>query len=234
MTAHQSASDVIFAISGLVVSSGLGVAPLLAMNWIADQRRTGVGNDAVAGHIRAAFARGWAKHGLPFGEGAAIEEERLKGRLMRPAGPPVRPTPRAPFFTLDLFPGVRREMGRLIGKALAPIEARSFAAEADESVWPSLDVHVTDQAFLVDAEVPGLEPGEIELGHRDGVLTIEEKFRRAHGERCLGRFRMTLHFATEIDADDVEANFESGVLTIRLPKNPKPKRDERRITISVK
>lgn len=125
-------------------------------------------------------------------------------------------------------------MGRLLGHALAPVEDRSFAAEADESAWPSLDVHVTDQAFLVDAEIPGLAPGEIELSHRDGVLTIEEKFSRAHGERFYGRFRMTLHFATEIDADNVEASFESGVLTIRLPKRPKPEGEERPITISIK
>jgi len=150
----------------------------------------------------------------------------------------------APFVREDLFTAVRREMGRLFGQGLESVEPRSFAAEADESgAWPSLNVQVTAEAFLVDAEIPGLEPGEIELSHRDGVLTItgekrrewrEEKFNYAHGERVYGRFRMTLRFATEIDADNVEASFESGVLTIRLPKNPKPDGEERRITISIK
>ena len=144
----------------------------------------------------------------------------------------------APFFREDLFTAVRREMGRLFGQVLAPLEARSFAA--DESSWPSLDVHVTAQAFLVDAEIPGLEPGDIELSLRDGVLTItgekrrelrDEKFSCAHGERFYGRFRRTLRFATEIDVDNVVASFKSGVLTVWLPRTPKPEGAERRITI---
>ena len=149
----------------------------------------------------------------------------------------------APFLREDLFTAARREVGRLFGQVLAPLEARSFAADEDGGSWPSLDVHVTAQAFLVEAEIPGLEPGDIELSLRDGVLTIsgekrrewrEEKFSCAHGERFYGRFRRTLRFATEIDSDNVEASFKSGVLTVRLPKNPKPEGEERRITISIK
>jgi HSP20 family protein len=147
----------------------------------------------------------------------------------------------APFFRQDLFAAMRREMGRLVGEVLAPIEARSFASNASESSWPSLDVHETDQTFVVDAEVPGLEPNDIELSLRDNVLIISgekrqewrgEKRSRAYEERFYGRFRRTLHFATDIDADNVEASFRSGVLTVRLPKNPRPEAKERRIEIT--
>lgn len=147
----------------------------------------------------------------------------------------------APFFRQDLFAAMRREMGRLVGDVLAPIEARSFAANGSDSPWPSLDVHETEGTFVVDAEVPGLEPSDIELSLRDNVLIISgekrqewrgEKRGRAYEERFYGRFRRTLQFATDIDAEKVEASFRSGVLTVRLPKNPRPEAKERRIEIT--
>jgi hypothetical protein len=56
MTVFQPASDVIVSIAGLVVSGGLGVAPLVAMSWVADRRRAGLADSFAALHIRAALA----------------------------------------------------------------------------------------------------------------------------------------------------------------------------------
>lgn len=79
-----------------------------------------------------------------------------------------------------------------------------------------------------------------QLNLKDGVLAITGETRRAsrddklscaHGERFHGRFRRTLRFATEIDADSVEASFKSGVLSVWLPRNPKPEAEARRIAM---
>jgi HSP20 family protein len=143
-------------------------------------------------------------------------------------------------FGRDPFLSFRREMDRLFDDFFAPAEPRSFASAVASSGWPSLDVDETDQAYVVNAEVPGLEQKDIELSLRDNVLSIsgekreerkDEKRGRAYAERFYGQFRRSIPLPTEVDADKVEAKFKNGVLTVTLPKNAKAREKERRIEI---
>lgn len=147
------------------------------------------------------------------------------------------------FGGRDPFAPFRREMDRLFDDFFAPAEARSFAEgqpAAMATVWPSLDVHETDQAYTVTAEMPGIEQKDIELNLRDNVLMIsgekrserkEEDGGRRYSERSFGRFERTIPLATEVDAEHVEATCNNGVLTITLPKSAKAADKSRRIEI---
>ena len=144
-------------------------------------------------------------------------------------------------FGRDPFNLFRREIDRLFDDFLAPAEPRSFAAPATSAaVWPTIDVHETDQAYTVTAEAPGLEQKDIALDLRDNVLSIsgekrqerkEEEGGRTYAERFYGKFQRTIPFGAEVDSDKVEATFKNGVLTVSLPKNAKAQEKSRRIEI---
>jgi HSP20 family protein len=145
-------------------------------------------------------------------------------------------------YPRDPFASFRREIDRLFEDFFAPGESRSFAAPAlaQGVVSPSIDVHETDQAYTVTAELPGLDAKDIEIHLDDNALTLrgekrsereEDEGGRRYSERSYGRFERTIPFASEVDADRVEASFENGLLKVALPKNPRARDTSRRIRI---
>jgi HSP20 family protein len=155
---------------------------------------------------------------------------------------PWRQSPAA--YARDPFGAFRREMDRLFEDFFAPVEARSFSPAATRGsgsgLWPSLDVDENDQAYIVTAELAGVDQKDIELSLHENALTLRGEKRseqkqdeggRRYSERAYGRFERTVPFANEIDADRVEATCENGVLKITLPKNAKARDKDRRIEI---
>lgn len=155
-------------------------------------------------------------------------------------------TPSMQTFGRDPFATFRREMDRLFDDFFAPAEARSFSpaaqgqAQAQGMIMPSVDVHETDQAYTVTAELPGIDQKDIELSLDDNVLTLrgekrserhEEDGGRRYSERSFGRFERSIPFAAEVDADRVEATCENGLLKITLPKNANARDKSRRIEV---
>jgi HSP20 family protein len=109
-----------------------------------------------------------------------------------------------------------------------------------ESWTPAIDVYETAAAYIVTAEVPGLEREEIELAVEDWQLTIrghrvdrDERRRQIthfhQVERGHGAFSRTFEFAEKIDTSAVAADLTEGVLTITLPKVPPA--PPRRVTV---
>lgn len=92
----------------------------------------------------------------------------------------------------------------------------------------ALDVHETDQAYLVSAAVPGVSADAVSISLHDGVLTISgeipqsapENSRALTLERIYGKFQRSIRLPQSVDASAVEANIENGVLTLTLPKTP--------------
>ena len=110
------------------------------------------------------------------------------------------------------------EMSRGLG-----LGAPGAVAEFD----PKLDVSETEAAWCVRADLPGLEPADVELSVTGNALTLRgekkaetkaeaESLRRT--ERRYGKFARTLEFPTDLDGSKVEATAKNGVLTIVLPK----------------
>jgi HSP20 family protein len=108
----------------------------------------------------------------------------------------------------------------------------------DRAAWaPLVDLEETDDAYVVEAELPGVKREDVnaELDGNDLRITGEIK-EREHQGKLRRRMRRTGHFAYRItlphkaEADKVEANLADGVLTVRVPKAEQ--HDRRRIEIT--
>lgn len=119
----------------------------------------------------------------------------------------------------------RREMDRLFERFF---EGWPFKAGAAEGPWaPCVDVSETVKEVLVRAEIPGMDPKDMDVSVHRNILTLrgerkkehEEKGENAHRiERSCGAFCRSLELPAEIDAEKVKATYKDGVLTITLPK----------------
>ncbi len=92
---------------------------------------------------------------------------------------------------------------------------------------PAVDIKEDDKAFTLLADIPGVDPDEIEITMDKGVLTIkgerqsekkteEENYKRV--ERQYGVFYRRFTLPDSADADAIEAHSEHGVLKITIPK----------------
>ncbi len=97
---------------------------------------------------------------------------------------------------------------------------------------PSMDVSETKEALIVKAEVPGLDPQDIQISLQEQFLTIkgekrqekEEKVERYHRvERSYGAFARSVRLPVGVDGSKVTAAFKNGLLTVTLPKTPAAK-----------
>jgi len=97
---------------------------------------------------------------------------------------------------------------------------------------PMLDVSETKDAMVVTAEVPGVDPKEIEIALTGDLLTLkgekekakEEKEEHYHRvERTYGTFLRTIRLPMAVDGSKVTATFKNGVLVVTLPKTPAAK-----------
>ena len=95
--------------------------------------------------------------------------------------------------------------------------------------WPQVDVTETDKEIKVSADIPGVEPKDIDVSVEDGMLIIkgekkyerEEKEKGQHRmERSYGSFERAIELPTEVDESKAKAEFKKGVLRLTLPKRP--------------
>jgi HSP20 family protein len=105
---------------------------------------------------------------------------------------------------------------------------RLFGRTPARAAWaPALDVRETEDRFEVTVDLPGLEPGDVGVTFEDGVLTVsgkrelasEEKDETYHRiERSYGSFARSIRLPHTAEAEGIEATFDRGVLTVRVPK----------------
>jgi HSP20 family protein len=118
---------------------------------------------------------------------------------------------------------LRREMDRLVNYEWAPM-GRAGAA------FPSVNVWENEKGLVVTAEIPGLDPSQLDVSLEKDSLTIsggragnqnetpEENFVRR--ERWFEPFKRTVELPMDVDPDKCEASYEKGVLTVRLQRRP--------------
>jgi HSP20 family protein len=123
--------------------------------------------------------------------------------------------------------GLRREIDRLFDDAFT----------RDGMSWtPAVDIKETEGELRVELELPGLKPQDVEITAENGVLTIrgekrserkEDDQSRYHVvERTYGSFMRTFQLPQGIDEDQIGAEFDNGILSLRIPKTalPQPRR----------
>lgn len=86
-----------------------------------------------------------------------------------------------------------------------------------------LDVVGTEDAFVLTAYLPGVNPEQVEITFEGEELSIRGEFPQAQGELLKrelyhGPFERRLTFHVPVNADAIEAGYEQGVLTLRVPK----------------
>ena len=93
-----------------------------------------------------------------------------------------------------------------------------------------MDIAEHETAYEITAELPGMDESNIDVKFSDGTLTIkgekkderEEKQKDYHlSERRYGSFQRSFGVPDGVDADNIEAHFKNGVLTVTLPKRPR-------------
>jgi len=138
-----------------------------------------------------------------------------------------------PRFGSDLpIPALQRELERFLGNPAISLGLSGQGAN------PPINVFDDGAGAVIVAEVPGLEPGQIELGSQRRTLTIrsERKPRNAEQavgyhrrERSFGAFSRSVQLPDDLDLQKASAKYENGLLVIRVPKAESAK--PRQITI---
>jgi HSP20 family protein len=132
----------------------------------------------------------------------------------------------APWRGMD---ALRQEMERVFDRFFEP---RWDEFEAAGAWAPKLDFSETKDAFMVKAEIPGVEQKDLSVSLQDQMLTIrgekhkekEEKDEKYHRlERSWGGFTRTIALPAGVDTEKLNATFKDGVLTVKLPKSPAAK-----------
>ncbi len=138
---------------------------------------------------------------------------------------------------------LRSQMNRMFDEFFQrPFGLGSFLGERDfgGTFAPQLDVTETDKEVTISAELPGLEPEDIDISLDRDVLTIsgekraekEDKGARYYRvERSYGSFYRSIPLPSEIEAEKIDASFQRGVLKVILPKTQKAKEKGKRITV---
>ena len=101
----------------------------------------------------------------------------------------------------------------------------------DNRVWvPAIDVVEQKDAYLMYAELPGVDPSQIDISVEQNVLTIrgtkpstvqasrEGEVRVYAAERVSGSFERSIRLPEFVDGDHIAAGFNNGLLTVHVPK----------------
>lgn len=127
------------------------------------------------------------------------------------------------------FANMRSMMDRFFDRPFVRVPALFRTLDDGASSNLSLDVIETPASYVVKAAVPGMTPAEVDISVEEDILTIkgehEEKQEVAEGsylrqELRRGSFERSLRLPPTVDAENADASFENGVLTLTLPKKP--------------
>ncbi len=110
------------------------------------------------------------------------------------------------------------------------LAAANGQMEAPSRWAPAVDVIEEQDSYVLKADLPGVERQDIDIVYEDSALTIKGKrdseTRDEHDgykriERSHGEFQRTFRMPENIDAENISAKNEHGVLVVRIPKQEK-------------
>ncbi|MBN7769904.1 Hsp20/alpha crystallin family protein [Marinobacter daepoensis] len=132
------------------------------------------------------------------------------------------------------FEDMMNRYNRMFGLARANGEREGKDLFSRSDWAPAVDIKETPEAFLVEAELPGMAKEDVKVTVHDGVLTIqgerkseeESNDKKLHRiERFYGSFTRRFTLPDNVDENSVTAGFKDGLLTLKIqkaePKEPK-------------
>jgi HSP20 family protein len=134
-----------------------------------------------------------------------------------------------------------REFDRIFREAFSPLFSEREAELSTRAWAPAVDIFETENNIVLKAELPGVEPKDVEVRVEDNTLylkgerkfekeTKEENYHRI--ERSYGSFARSFALPNSIDAEKVAAEYKDGLLTLTLPKREEAKPKTIKINVS--
>jgi HSP20 family protein len=117
---------------------------------------------------------------------------------------------------------LRREMDQLFNPEWWPAARRTGA-------FPPVNMWSNEQGVVLTAELPGIDPAELDVSVEKDSLTLcgkragqpaQEDDQFVRRERWFEPFSRTIDLPFEVDPDRCEASYEKGVLTLKLQRAP--------------
>jgi HSP20 family protein len=134
---------------------------------------------------------------------------------------------------------VQQEMNRLFG-TFFDSQAGVGPSRGKRRWIPAMDLVEDEDRYVLRADLPGVSGDDVNIEFEDNVLTISGRRTSEHEERrdgyhrverASGSFSRALTLPEGIDPDSIQADFENGVLEVRIPKPEEAK--PRRVSIGV-
>src|SRR3954462_795965 len=122
---------------------------------------------------------------------------------------------------------LQNEVNRLFNTAYDDAPASGANGGTLRRWMPAMDLVETEDHFGLRADLPGMSEQDVNIEVEDRVLTVSGERKTEHEatkegyhrvERAFGAFSRSLTLPDGIDAETVEANFDRGVLEVRIPK----------------
>jgi HSP20 family protein len=125
---------------------------------------------------------------------------------------------------------LRSEIDRLFDSYVRePVSNWEWPFGGERGWAPAVDIGESDEEFIIRTELPGVAPDEIDITVSGGQLVLAGEKRESteksgkgfyHSESRYGNFRRAIPLPEAVDAENVEAVYNHGVLTIHLKKIP--------------
>lgn len=115
-------------------------------------------------------------------------------------------------------------------------------SQADLATWaPAADIYETENELIAKLDLPGVQEKAVDIHVENNTLTIrgerqfenevnEDNYLRV--ERAYGTFTRSFSLPNIVKVDNIRANLQNGVLTIRMPKREEAKPKQIKITVS--
>jgi HSP20 family protein len=123
------------------------------------------------------------------------------------------------------FEDIYDRMGQLMSMAFGDM---AFAPAALSAPWtPLADISETDDAYMIEAELPGVSRDQVNVDINDREIVIsgeitepqDDEGKRRRRARRTGRFEFRTTLPGDINPEGVTANLNDGVLTVTVPKS---------------
>jgi HSP20 family protein len=140
-----------------------------------------------------------------------------------------------------LFTDFERRMDSLFDEVFGGSLVSYVVPESRGLFSPSIDIKETGNSIEISAEMPGINPENIDVSVHDGVLTIsgekkvekeEKETSYQHVERSYGCFSREISLPDRVESEKIVAGYKNGVLTVTLPKTEKAMKQSRKVPIS--
>jgi HSP20 family protein len=127
-----------------------------------------------------------------------------------------------------------------INRLFSEMGTRSSDESALSSWAPPVDIYETEHELVVKADLPSVDPKDLDIRVENNVLTIrgERKFEKKVAEenylrveRAYGAFNRSFSLASTVNAEAIKADYQNGVLTLSIPKREEAKPKQIKVNV---